>query len=126
MANGISVLLPLNYNKQDGPFQLNKTIEETVKQNFKNLVLTIRGERLMDPEFGVGISSYLFENYTQSTVQSLRAETTDQLRKYLPFVSLEELTVAESKTNLNQFYIYIRYRIDSLNALDELSFVVTK
>jgi len=126
MANGISVLLPLNYNKQDGPFQLNKTIEETVKQNFKNLVLTIRGERLMDPEFGVGISSYLFENYTQSTVQSLRAETTDQLRKYLPFISLEELTVAESKTNLNQFYIYIRYRIDSLNALDELSFVVTK
>ena len=126
MANGISVLLPLNYNKQDGPFQLNKTIEETVTQNFKNLVLTIRGERLMDPEFGVGISSYLFENYTQSTVQSLRAETTDQLRKYLPFVSLEELTVAESKTNLNQFYIYIRYRIDSLNALDELNFVVTK
>ena len=126
MANGISVLLPLNYNKQDGPFQLNKTIEETVKQNFKNLVLTIRGERLMDPEFGVGISSYLCENYTQSTVQSLRAETTDQLRKYLPFVSLEELTVAESKTNLNQFYIYIRYRIDSLNALDELNFVVTK
>lgn len=126
MANGISVLLPLNYNKQDGPFQLNKTIEETVKQNFKNLVLTARGERLMDPEFGIGISSYLFENYTQSTIQSLRAETTDQLRKYLPFVSLEELTVAESKTNLNQFYIYIRYRISSLNALDELSFVVTK
>ena len=126
MAQGISVLLPLVYSKQDGPFQLNKTIPATVKQNFKNLVLTIKGERLMDPDFGVGISSYLFENYTLGTAQIIKQETINQLRKYMPFVNVEEINIAESNTNINQFNIYIRYSVNSLNVLDELSFVVSK
>jgi phage baseplate assembly protein W len=126
MANGISVALPLIYSKQDGPFRLNKTIEETIKQNFKNLILTIKGERLMDPNFGVGIYSYLFENYTQTTTQILRAETVDQIRKYMPFISIKDLTIAESKTDINQFYVYIKYQVTSLNVLDELSFVISK
>lgn len=126
MAQGISVLLPLVYNKQDGPFQLNKTIQETVKQNFKNLILTNRGERLMDPDFGVGISSYLFENYDLGVIQSLKAEAINQTQKYLPFISIEDFNVAESNTNPNQFYIYIKYSINSINVLDELSFVISK
>lgn len=126
MANGISVLLPLNYSKQDGPFQLNKGIQETIKQNFKNLVLTIRGERLMDPDFGVGISSYLFENYTFGTTQDVRATTVSQLTKYMPFIQLEDFLITEGQTNPNEFYIYIRYSVQSLNVLDELSFVISK
>lgn len=126
MANGISVLLPLIYDKQDGPFLLNKTIQDAVKQNFKNLVLTNKGERIMDPDFGIGIYSFLFENYTLSTNQSVRAEAVLQAKKYMPFINIEEFIVAESKSNINQFHIYIKYSINSLNALDELSFVVTK
>ena len=126
MASGISVLYPLVYSKQDGPFQLNKTIEETVKQNFKNLILTVNGERIMDPAFGVGISSYLFENYNVGTVQELKENTYEQVRKYMPFIQIQDFTVAESKTNINQFYIYIRYFISSLNVLDELNFTVSK
>ena len=126
MAQGISVLLPLVYNKQDGPFQLNKTIQETVKQNFKNLVMTNKGERIMDPDFGIGISSFLFENYNLGVVQSLRAEAINQTQKYLPFINVEDFNVVESNTNPNQFYIYIRYSISSINVLDELSFVISK
>lgn len=126
MANGISVSLPLTYNKEDGPFALNKTVPETVKQNFKNLIMTNKGERLMDPNFGVGIHSYLFENYTDATIFSLKTETLNQVNKYMPFVNVLDFNVTESNKNINQFYIYIRYSIASLNVLDELSFVVAK
>lgn len=126
MANGISVSLPLNYSKQDGPFQLNKTIEDTVRQNFKNLVLTAKGERLMDPEFGIGIHSFLFENYSQTVKLSILSEATNQIKKYMPFIEIKNLEVAESKSNINQFHIYISYYISSMNVLDELSFVITK
>ena len=126
MANGISVLLPLVYNKKDGPFQLNKEIVDTVRQNFKSLILTAKGERIMDPDFGVGIHSFLFENYNQSTNQGIITETSAQLSKYMPFISVQEIKVADSKTNINQFYIYIRYSIQSLNVLDELNFTVSK
>lgn len=126
MAQGISVSLPLVYDKQDGPFKLNKTIQESVKQNFKNLILTNKGERIMDPLFGVGIYSYLFENYSQATQSIINAEVVSQVNKYLPFITIQQLLLNETSTNLNQFYIYIKYSINSLDVLDELSFVVTR
>ena len=126
MANGISVSLPLNYNKQDGPFQLNKTIQETVKQNFKNLVLTAEGERLMDPDFGVGIQKYLFENYSSSLNEIIKSKVLNKVDKYLPFIIVQDFVVAESKTNINEFYIYIKYYIQSLNVLDELNFTISR
>ena len=126
MANGVSVLLPLIYSKQDGPFQLNKSVTDSVKQNFKNLMLTVKGERIMDPDFGVGIHSFLFENYNQSTNQSIISEANTQILKYMPFINLQEIKVTYSKTNNNQFYIYIRYSIQSLNVLDELNFTVSR
>ena len=126
MANGISVLLPLNYNKQDGPFQLNKTIQDTVRQNFKNLVLTVQGERLMDPDFGIGIQSYLFENYTPAISVNIKSTAISQTKKYMPFIEIQDFTITESKSNINEFYIYIRYLITSMNVLDELDFTVTK
>ena len=126
MASGISVALPLDYNKQDGPFRLNKTIQDTVKQNFKNLVLTNKGERLMDPNFGIGIQSFLFENYSNATAQEIRMEAVAQAKKYMPFIEIQDFLVSDSKSNLNQFNIYIRYYVASMNVLDELSFVVSK
>ena len=41
-------------------------------------------------------------------------------------INIEEFVITDTKTNINQFYIYIKYSISSLNVLDELSFVVTK
>ena len=53
--NGISPKLPLLVDKQDGPYGLNKRLNQSIKQNFKNLILTSPGERVMIPEFGVGL-----------------------------------------------------------------------
>jgi phage baseplate assembly protein W len=80
----------------------------------------------MDPDFGVGIHSFLFENYNQSTNQSIISEANTQILKYMPFINLQEIKVTDSKTNNNQFYIYIRYSIQSLNILDELNFTVSR
>ncbi len=124
MAQGISVSLPLIYDKQDGPFRLNKNIQDTVKQNFKNLLLTNKGERIMDTLFGVGIRSYLFENYTQTVAFTIQVEAKQQAQKYLPFITIIDFSIFESQTNPNQFYIYIKYSIDSLNVLEELTFTV--
>ncbi len=58
---GFSVKLPLSTDKIDGPYVLNKTLESTIKQNLKMLVLTEPGERVMNGNFGVGLKRLLFE-----------------------------------------------------------------
>ena len=58
---GISPKLPLRRDSVDG-YDLIKNYVDMVRQNLKNLVLTNPGERMMDPSFGIGLRTYLFEN----------------------------------------------------------------
>ena len=89
MASGFSVKLPLMYDNEDGPYLLTKTLAENIKQNFKHLILTNPGERLMEPDFGVGFSRILFENYTSETIEELQGRLYEQTAKYLPFVTVD-------------------------------------
>ena len=59
--SGVSPKLPLQANDVDGHYALNKTFKEATKQNLKNLVLTVPGEKIMNPNFGAGIHQMLFE-----------------------------------------------------------------
>ena len=47
--SGISVKLPISRDKTDG-IKLIKNYGELASQNLKMLVLTVPGERMMDPE----------------------------------------------------------------------------
>jgi phage baseplate assembly protein W len=84
MAIGIGPALPLVYDQNDGPFRLTKSTKEAVFQNFKNLVMTNPGERVMDPDFGVGIREYLFELESAGFQQDIIARINQQVSKYLP------------------------------------------
>ena len=62
MAFGLSPVIPLQKDSVDGFYVLTKTLAENTKQNFKNLLLTTPGERVMIPGFGVGLRNLLFDN----------------------------------------------------------------
>ena len=58
MARGITPKLPIALDEVDG-IKLIKNFPDLVEQNLKNLILTMPGERIMDPLFGVGLPSTL-------------------------------------------------------------------
>lgn len=123
MASGFSVKLPLLYDKEDGPYRLTKTLVENTKQNFKNLILTNPGERIMDPEFGVGFSRILFENYTLELMEELQGRLYDQVREHLPFVNIEDVRTDFQDHVLN---VEITYSIQSLKITDAISLNLTQ
>jgi hypothetical protein len=120
MSTGISVKLPLQYNKEDGPYQLTKTLKETVKQNFKNLILTNPGERIMDPNFGVGLHRFLFESSAEETISAIHERIAQQTSRYLPFIDLMNVDInfIEDTYTLN---VAIQYFIGPLSTPDQLS-----
>ena len=126
---GISVGLPLAYDNQDGPYKLNKTILQAIKQNFKNLVLTSPGERVMLPEFGVGIYNFLFENINNETFNRVAERIAEQTSIYLPVINLEAVDFItnenDSNLGLNEIGVVIRYNILPYNGSDELKITVS-
>tara|TARA_Y100000004_G_scaffold116018_1_gene130330 strand:+ start:61 stop:498 length:438 start_codon:yes stop_codon:yes gene_type:complete len=145
MPVGISPKLPLAVSAPDG-YRLTKTPAEAVKQNFKNLILTSPGERVMIPEFGVGLRRYLFEQQSTVTIREIRGRIQEQVSIYLPYVKINsikffsgavaETSASEEIFSLDEFnfsfegqenllYISISYEITSLNILDVLSVTVS-
>ena len=86
MPIGYSPKLPLFVSSDDGPYALTKTHQEAVQQNFKNLILTSPGERIMDPRFGVGLRDFLFEQKTIVVESEIRERIGRQVSIYMPFV----------------------------------------
>tara|TARA_B100000424_G_scaffold270644_1_gene270613 strand:+ start:558 stop:977 length:420 start_codon:yes stop_codon:yes gene_type:complete len=121
---GISPKLPLNINKTEG-VQSTKTIEENTKQNLKNLILTAPGERVMDPNFGVGLRNYLFENGSAKTLARLEGEIREQIDIYMPFINIINIDVAMTDAlNENLMQVKIVYEIDEISAQEVLELAI--
>ena len=75
----IGISLPFN-----GPGVFNKTFttRDQIKSNMINLILTNKGERIMNPEFGADIRKSLFEQITDDTVTSITEHIVEAVMKY--------------------------------------------
>ena len=117
---GISPKLPLIVDDLDGHYGLTKTIREAVKQNFKNLMLTAPGERVMDSNFGVGLRNYLFENFTFEVKETIKFRISDQVKTYLSFIKINSIEVEQGQDILGTLFVSVDYSIPSLGANDIL------
>ena len=102
MAFGYSAVLPLQRNNEDGFYVLTKTIRQNIKQNFKNLFLTVPGERVMIPDFGVGLRRFLFENNSFELQGNISDRINKQVELYMPFLSIDEVQFLEETDNINE------------------------
>ena len=128
--SGISPKLPLHTNDIDGAYVLNKTFKETTKQNLKNLVLTVKGERIMNPDFGAGIYELLFEQDTPFLAGEISSRIQEQVSLYLPHVEIVDVAVGSTGASAaadktfalgpNVMTVVIKYRIPFINDSDQL------
>jgi|TARA_R110002110_G_scaffold133461_3_gene315822 hypothetical protein len=118
--SGISPSLPLRRDPQYAGYALNSDMLDVVKQNFKHLVLTAPGERMMIPDFGVGIRNFLFEQNDQSTYAAIRGKLDEQVRKYIPFIAIQNVEFEGGEIQDNGVQIVITYEVVPLQLSDTL------
>ena len=126
MAIGISPALPLSIDPKDGAYVLNKNLRQSIRQNLKNLILTTKGERMMLPDFGVGLRNFLFENFTPAVLTNISDEIKSQVASYMPFVNVRRINFFDSESNPdtiaeNELRISIVYDILPLDDTDTLT-----
>jgi phage baseplate assembly protein W len=119
----IGVKLPLTNNDSDG-YTMIKTIRGAIKQNFKMLLLTNPGERIMEPDFGVGLMQYLFQNYTEDVPSQIRAKIIEQTSIYMPIIILIDINFGMSDPDTNKLAINVTYKIPNLGTADLLELTI--
>jgi phage baseplate assembly protein W len=113
----IAVKLPLAYNNQFGPYLMITDPKLAIKQNFKNLMLTNPGERVMNSDFGAGLTRFLFENKTSDVIADINAAIYTQTAKYLSFIQILDV---RSDFVGNLLKLEIQYFIPDLGVVDKL------
>ena len=111
---GIAPRVP--FRKGDDGYVMIETYKEMVHQNLKSVLLTSPGERIMDPEFGVGLRNYLFEMNNESTYDDISGKINEQVEKYLPFIEITSITFDDDEANA--LFMRVEYNILPLGIED--------
>ena len=115
--------LPLTLNSSDGYTSI-KTLKTMIKQNLKMLILTNPGERVMNPEFGVGIKQFLFENFQSDVYTRIDEKIREQVNFYLPVVSIVKIELGRLNQDQNILALRIEYAIPDISTRDLLEFTI--
>jgi len=118
MSN-LAPYLPLTRDKEDG-YKMLKAMRPLIKQNFKMLVLTNPGERIMDTNFGVGFSRFMFEPMVPGLSGKIKDRIRDQVSQYMPFIEIQTIDVKRSRAGDNIMSVVISYVVPSIGIGDVL------
>lgn len=121
----IGITLPIT-NSNTGMFAQSTSLLQQVKSNYKNLILTKKGERFMQPDLGTDLYRILFENITEDTLVNARLTVVRATERWMPFL---EITNFELKNPVNEnphrIDITVTYRFrNNPNVTDSITVTV--
>jgi phage baseplate assembly protein W len=115
----VAVGIKLPFGKPNGLFSQSYTTEEQAVSNLKNLLLTRKGERLFQPEFGSNVYSLLFENIDINIESKLVDTLTEDINFWLPYIVIDNIGV-DSNQDRNSVRIEIRFRVTEQGANQQI------
>ena len=129
MSKGLAAKLPLTISETFGPYDLHRDVKGMVQQNIKMLLLTNPGERMMDPDFGIGLTTYLHEMNTESLQKEILARIESQMDTYLDFIEVESVFLGPDENSLqfsdNTLSLSIKYKIVPISEEDILTITLS-
>ena len=111
----IGVAFPLD---EVNIFKGTETVREQVKSNLINLLLTEKGERVNEPNFGVGLKKILFEQHLNK--EELEEKINFQINFYIPEIQLITAEVGEIDDD-HRVYLTISYKFKTDGSTDALT-----
>ena len=119
----ISVRLPLTLDDTFG-FGMITTVQDMIRQNLLMLILTNPGERTMVPDYGVGITQFLFENANSDVYARIDARIRKQAGDYMKSITIEEVNFYSIEADSNKVSLRIVYSMPSIAANDILEITI--
>ena len=107
----IGLKLPFNRDKS-GLFGRTQTTLEQAGSNIKNLLLTAKGERVMQPDFGSRLRDLLFEQYTEDLEERIAEEIQEAMSTWLPYIVISSVDIIQDETNPNQTKVDLDFSLN--------------
>jgi phage baseplate assembly protein W len=108
-------------SNNNGIFSTNYTTLTQAKNNLINLILTKKGERLMQPDFGCDVWKILFEPIDDNIEVSIENSIIKAVSIWLPYLNINEIIFDydENDIDTNRIALDIKFSLTSNPALSE-------
>ena len=103
----IGVSIPFN---QPQVFTQTYSTSDQIKSDIINFILTSKGERVLNPNFGSTIKQQLFKTLTPTSTDNISNLLTDELKINFPSVQINEIKV-NPQYDTNSVSITVNYSI---------------
>lgn len=119
------IVLPVQRG-ETGYFRQAFTSYEQAKTNLRNLLLTRKGERIMQPEFGSGLYDLLFENLTSNLEDKLQETIENSVNYWLPYINIDEVDISmtDIMKDQNMAEIKINFTVGNDITTQEITFTI--
>jgi len=118
----VGVKLPLG---GDPLFSLSYTTEEQAISNLKNLLLTRKGERPFQPEFGTDIYTLLFEQISTELSSTLEDSLRSDIEYWLPYIVIDEINIITNE-DYNRVDISLKVKVTEQGANVVINILVSE
>ena len=117
--NNVFIGIDLPFRKSDGIegwFASTTTTIKAVKNNIRNILNTHKGERYMQPNIGLNLRKFQFEQFTDELRLQIENDILDTFEFWLPFIQVRDLKVQMSdatagSVNNNKLIISVVFNI---------------
>ena len=107
----IGLKLPFTRGRS-GLFPQSENTLEQAGSNIKNLLLTAKGERVMQPDFGSRLRELLFEQYTEDLDERIKEEIQEAMSTWLPYIVISSVNIIQDETNPNQTIVDLDFSLN--------------
>ncbi len=96
---------------------------DQIKANLVNYLLTNRGERVFNPNFGADLRNLVFENIVELTSDELQERIQNDIRNYFPQVVIEEIKF-NNVPDSNSINFSLTYNILNFGITDDIQILL--
>jgi len=100
-------------------FNSTYTTADALKSNLINFFLTDTGERFLNPNFGAGIRSKLFEQMTQDTLDNIESTIRVGILNWFSNITILNIKIQQAQDS-NMVTVLFTYSINKTNVQDQL------
>ena len=119
----INIAFPFKESNRGDFILLNNEDNSAIKSDLMHLILTRKGERLYLPDFGTNLLKFIYEPNDDITRTDIKTEITDTVKKYLPNLQINDISVEPSEDNEYHAKVRIDYTVTE-GVFQEKDFII--
>lgn len=111
---GVGWKFPIRVDETTGRIRTS-SYEEDVEEAIRIIMLTRKGERVMQPEFGCGIQDFVFQTMDYTTISQMEHQILEALILWEPRIIDPEVHIETDEIESGKLNIHISYTVRSTN-----------